>query len=64
MSTTLAPDIAAALKSDRAAFKIFEALGPSHRREYLKWIDEAKKPDTRARRIASMIERLSVPQKQ
>ncbi len=43
------PDIAAAL----------EALPPSHRAEYLKWIDEAKRDTTRARRIKAMVERLA-----
>jgi hypothetical protein len=36
----------------------FAALSYSHRREYVTWIDEAKKPDTRARRIAQTVERL------
>lgn len=33
-------------------------LPPSHQREYLKWIEEAKRADTRARRIAQTITRL------
>ena len=36
----------------------FDALSFSHRREYVTWITEAKKPDTRARRISQTIERL------
>jgi hypothetical protein len=36
----------------------FEALSYTHRREYVRWIDEAKKPETRARRVQGTIERL------
>ena len=34
----------------------FLTLAPSHQKEYFKWIDEAKKSDTRMRRIEKMIE--------
>ena len=37
---------------------VFTALSPSHRREYLSWIDEAKRPETRARRISQTVDRL------
>jgi len=37
----------------------FERLPPSHRSEYLKWVLEAKKPETRARRLRGMVERLA-----
>ena len=52
-------DIAEALRANPAALSIFEGLSPSHKAEYLKWIDEAKRDETRARRIAGMIEKLS-----
>jgi len=51
-------DIVAALDHDGDLRGCFETLPPSHKREYLTWIEDAKKPQTRARRIASMIERL------
>lgn len=51
-------DMQAALAKSRAAQKTWEALPPSHQREYLGYITEAKKPETRARRIAQTIERL------
>ncbi len=51
-------DIIEALRGAPAASARFTALPPSHQNEYLKWINEAKKPPTRARRIASMIEKL------
>lgn len=36
----------------------FDGLSSSHRREYVSWIDEAKRPETRARRVRQTIERL------
>jgi uncharacterized protein YdeI (YjbR/CyaY-like superfamily) len=55
----LAKDIEEALQSNTAALSVFKGLPPSHKREYLDWIDEAKRDDTRRRRIAGMIERLT-----
>jgi Bacteriocin-protection, YdeI or OmpD-Associated/Domain of unknown function (DU1801) len=53
------PDFAAALKKNATARKTFDAFPPSHRREYLDWITEAKQEATRAKRIAQAIEWLS-----
>ncbi len=39
----------------------FRKLPPSHQREYIKWIEEAKKPETRRRRIEDLSARLKVP---
>lgn len=50
------PDLAAALKRNRKARETFENLSPSHRREYLEWITEAKAAETRKRRLASAVE--------
>jgi hypothetical protein len=36
----------------------FDALSFSHQREHVRWIEEAKKPETRARRVARTVERL------
>lgn len=52
-------DFAAALRGVPKAKAMFEAFAPSHRREYLEWIVEAKRPDTRARRIAQTVEWLA-----
>ena len=49
----LAKDEEKALKSAGLLEK-FQKLPPSHQREYLKWIEEAKRPQTRANRIAKM----------
>lgn len=45
----------AALKKSRKALKNFEASSPSHRREYIAWITEAKREETRQRRIATAL---------
>jgi uncharacterized protein YdeI (YjbR/CyaY-like superfamily) len=54
----LPADIKKALSADAAAGQAFARLAPSHVREYLRWIGEAKKDVTRDRRITGMIERL------
>jgi hypothetical protein len=41
----------------------FMNMSPSHRKEYLKWIDEAKKPETRQRRLEKMLEMIAAGQK-
>jgi len=51
------PDaLAAALKKNRRALATFEAFPPSHRREYVEWIAEAKGEETRDRRVAQAVE--------
>jgi len=52
-------DLAAALKRSRKAANQFTAFAPSHRREYIEWITEARRSDTRARRIKQAIEWLA-----
>ena len=42
----------------KAAHMAFEKLAPSHPREYIRHGIEAKKPETRQRRIEKMIEKL------
>ena len=53
------PDLAAALKKNAKARATFEGLSPSHRREYLEWITEAKTEATRKRRLATTLEWLA-----
>jgi hypothetical protein len=53
------PDaLAAALASDAAARAAFEGLAFTHRKEYARWIAEAKREETRARRVEQALERL------
>jgi len=44
-------DLATAMDAQPAARVAFEGLSYSHRREYVTWIVEAKRDDTRRRRI-------------
>jgi uncharacterized protein YdeI (YjbR/CyaY-like superfamily) len=50
------PDLAAALKKNTKAAAAFQQFSPSHKREYIEWITEAKQEETRARRLAQAIE--------
>lgn len=52
-------DFAAALMANPAAKNAFDAFAPSHRREYLEWILDAKRDETRARRIAQAVDWLA-----
>lgn len=52
-------DFAAALMANPVAKAAFDAFAPSHRREYLEWILDAKREETRARRIAQAVEWLA-----
>ena len=60
----LAPDIAAALESAPEARAFFEALATFYRKGYLKWIEGARKPETRAARIEEMVGLLKAGKKQ
>ena len=51
-------DLLTAFEQSPAAKVFFEQLAPSHRKEYLRWIEEAKRPETRARRVQQTLERL------
>lgn len=53
------PDLLAALKGCPSAAKTFEAFSPSHRREYIAWILDAKTETTRRKRIRTAIEWMS-----
>jgi hypothetical protein len=52
------PALAQALDADTAAKARFDALAYSHRKEFARWIAEAKKDDTRERRIAQALQML------
>jgi uncharacterized protein YdeI (YjbR/CyaY-like superfamily) len=48
-------DLSAALKRNVKAAATFKNFSPSHRREYIEWITEAKQPETRNRRLAQTV---------
>jgi uncharacterized protein YdeI (YjbR/CyaY-like superfamily) len=49
-------ELAAALKKHKAAGAAFKAFSPSQRREYVEWIDDAKRDETKVRRVAQAVE--------
>jgi uncharacterized protein YdeI (YjbR/CyaY-like superfamily) len=55
--------IAKALKANRKAWQQFQALGRTHRRDFVGWIHTAKRAETRDRRIRQSIELLSAGKK-
>jgi uncharacterized protein YdeI (YjbR/CyaY-like superfamily) len=50
------PDLLAVLKKNKRAATAFEKFPPGHRREYIEWITEAKREETRAKRLAQAVE--------
>lgn len=52
-------DLATALKKDRKARATFDGFSPSHRREYIEWITDAKRPETRQRRLDTTLDQLA-----
>ncbi len=54
-------DLATAM--DDAARTAFDALAYSHRKEWVRWVEEAKKPETRAARITKTVESLRAGKK-
>ena len=52
-------DLLAALAKAPAARKHFEAFAPSKQRDYVEWVLEAKREDTRTKRIAQAVEWLA-----
>lgn len=52
-------DLAEALAKSDAARALWGSMAPSHRKEYVGWIEEAKRAETRARRVEKAIEMMS-----
>lgn len=52
------PALAEALEGDPEARAKFDALAFTHRKEYARWIDEAKRAETRDRRVVKALEML------
>lgn len=53
------PDLKKALATNAKAAETFKNFAPSHRREYLMWITDAKRPETRAQRLATTLQWLA-----
>jgi hypothetical protein len=52
------PELAEALARDAPVRAAFEELSYTHRKEYARWIAEAKREETRERRLANAVEML------
>jgi uncharacterized protein YdeI (YjbR/CyaY-like superfamily) len=61
---TLAADILAALESEPEARAFFESLATFYRNAYVRWIESAKRSETRSARIAEMLNLLKAGKKQ
>ncbi len=56
-------DFSVVLAANTAARTNFDAFSYTHRKDYVSWIESAKKPETRAKRIQEALERLAAGQK-
>jgi bacteriocin resistance YdeI/OmpD-like protein len=63
-SEGLSPDVVSALEAEPQAKAFFESLATFYRNTYIKWIESAKRPETRAARINEMVELLKKGRKQ
>ncbi|HEU0246499.1 MAG TPA: YdeI/OmpD-associated family protein [Gaiellaceae bacterium] len=57
-SIALPTDLQAVLAADPVAAAAFAKLSFTHRREYVEWVEGAKRPETRSRRIGATVERV------
>ena len=54
--TAIPEELSEVLSENEAAGRLFGALPPSHRNEYMRWIGEAKRAETRRRRATKAAE--------
>ena len=52
-------DLTAALRAESGALEVFEEMAPGYRREYIEWIEEAKRDATRRRRIEKAVSQIA-----
>jgi hypothetical protein len=52
-------DLKRALAKSKIAKENFEKMAWSHRKAYVDWIEEAKQPETRARRVEGAVKRIA-----
>ena len=56
---TVPQDMRAALEANQAAAATFDAFPPSAQREYVEWVTESKRDETRSKRLAQSVEWLA-----
>jgi Bacteriocin-protection, YdeI or OmpD-Associated/Domain of unknown function (DUF1905) len=52
---TMGPDLAAALEANPSARRFFESLATFYRKGFVRWVDDARRPETRAKRIGDTV---------
>ena len=55
-STSLGADAADAFRAEPAAARFFDSLPSFYRNNYARWIESARRPETRAKRIAETVD--------
>ena len=50
-------DLASALGRHRKAFENFKQMAPGYRRDYIRWIERARRAETRQRRVTEVVHR-------
>lgn len=60
---TVPTDFLSLLEQNPPAKALFETLAYTHRKEYVRWIEEAKRQETREKRLAKAIELLNAGKK-
>ncbi len=63
LDLTISPEFAEMLKNNPQAKENFEKLAPSYRKQYIGWINAAKQPETRQKRIQESISLLEKGEK-
>jgi uncharacterized protein YdeI (YjbR/CyaY-like superfamily) len=53
------PELDMALKRNKKASETFKNFSPSHRREYIEWITDAKREETRTKRVEQTVQWLA-----
>ncbi len=62
-ATEVPPYMEERLKTNPQAWRFFEQLAPSYRRAYIGWIDSAKRPQTREKRLDEALKLLAAGKK-
>ena len=55
-STTMGTDVAGVFASDPAAARFFDSLPSFYRNNFARWLQGTKRPETRAKRIAELVD--------
>lgn len=64
LPSDLAADFAEALASEPGAAEFFRSIAPFYRKNYVRWVEDAKRPATRAFRISEAVARLKAGERE